>query len=350
MKRIAIFVLVFACLAAHAFAQAGLQPVAVVNLTRSEPITVGQLRAEVERMERALNQPLNGQQRRQILDEMINERLVLQAAERDRVTVTENEINQHMNLLRTQLAQAMGRPPTDAEFAAAIRSETGLDLPAFREQTRRALIHQNYLLTQQRALFENIRPPTEAEINAMFELTRAQLVMPEMVRLSMIMVPYGPDAASRTRARQQADAFAREIGNNAGAFNEVVARSRLPTSDFQGGDFGFLPRNIEAAQQMGQHFVNTAFGLGLNGISGVIEGPPGMGYLIIKATELHAMRNLGLNDPIQPGTQMTVRNHIANVIMQDRQEAAFRQAVHALHTELRAGGRTFQVFEANLNW
>jgi len=350
MKSVVFLILGSILLVVPVFGQAGLQPAAVVNLIRSEPITVGQLRTEVERMERALRQPLNGQQRREVLDAMINERLILQAAERDRITISENELNQHINQLRSQMVPMLGRQPTDAEFATAVRNQTGLEIPAFREQARRQLTQQNYLFTQKRSLFESVRPPTDTEVVSMFELTRSQFVRPDTVRLSMIQVPYGPDAASRTRARTQIDNFAREIGTSASRFNEVVVRSQAPNSGFQGGDFGFMPRNLEAVQRVGQDFVNLAFSLRPGEISRVIAGPPGSGYQLIKVTEIHAMRSLELDDILQPGTPITVRTYIANVMMQDRQQTVFMQAANELHTELRAGGRTFQVFEANLNW
>jgi hypothetical protein len=281
---------------------------------------------------------------------MINERLVLQAAERDRVIISDNELNQHIGQIRAQMAPALGRQPTDAEFATAVRGQTGLEMPAFREQTRRQLTQQNYLFTQKRGMLENIRPPAEAEIVSMFELTRSQFVRPDTVRLSMIQVPFGADAAARTRARQQIDGLAREIGTSAARFNEAVARSQAPGSGFVGGDFGFMPRNLEAAQRMGQPFVNAAFELRPGGISRVLEGPPGSGYQIIMVTESHAMRSLELDDILHPGSPITVRAYIANIMMQERQMQALAQAVQELHSELRAGGRTFQVFEANLNW
>jgi parvulin-like peptidyl-prolyl isomerase len=279
---------------------------------------------------------------------MINERLMLQAAERDRVNITDNELNQHINQLRSQMVPMLGRQPNDAEFATAVRNQTGLELPAFREQTRRELTMQRYLFTQKQPLLESVRPPTEAEIVSMFELTRSQFVRPETVRISMIQVPYGENAAARTRARQQIDGFAREIGQNADRFNEVVVRSQAPNSGFMGGDVGWLPRNLEAVQSMGQEFVSLAFGLRPGEISRVVQGQ--IGYQIIKVTEFHSMRNLGLDDIFQLGTPVTVRAFIANGMMQDRQMAVFSQAVQELHDELRAGGRTFQVHEANLNW
>jgi hypothetical protein len=351
MKRIALLGLFSSCFALGLFAQqANLQPAAVVNLTRSEPISVGQLREEVARMETALGQSLNAQQRREVLDAMINERLVLQAAERDRVTVTDNELNNNINQLKTQMVQAIGRQPTDAEFAAAVKSQTGLDMPAFREQSRRQLIQQNYLLSQKRSIMESITAPTEAEISSTFELHRTQFIRPETVRISAIMVPFGQDAASRTRAREQIDGFAQEIGTSASKFAEVAARSKTANSGFQGGDFGFMPRSPEAVQRFGQAFVNAAFALRSGGISGVIEGLAGSGFWLLNVTETLAMKNLELDDIVQPGTNVTVRAYIGNMMMQEKQMDAFARAVDELHTELRDGGRTFQVFDANLNW
>ena len=349
MKRMAILVSLCLVPVAAAVGQSGLQNVAVVNLTRSEPITVNQLRTEVNRMGTALGQALTPQQRREVLDAMINERLVLQAAERDRVQVTDNELNQHIAGLRAQMVPMLGRQPTDAEFTNAVRTQTGLEMGEFREQTRRQLIQQNYLLSQKRTLLETITAPTDREIVSMFELTRSQFVRPETVRLSVIQIPYGQDAAARTQARTLADSLAREIGTSAARFNEVMARAQTPNSGFQAGDFGFLPRNLEAVQRLGQEFVTLAFSLRSGQISGVIEGPLGSGYQILLATETHSMRNLELDDIAQLGSTVTVRAYISNMIMQDRQMTTFTKAVEELHTELRAGGRTFQIFEANLN-
>jgi hypothetical protein len=62
------------------------------------------------------------------------------------------------------------------------------------------------------------------------------------------------------------------------------------------------------------------------------------------------MKSLELNDIIQPGERMTVREYITSGLNYQRQMAVLAQASEELATELRAGGRTFQVIERNLNW
>lgn len=347
MKRVLLTVFLCALGGLTAFAQSDLQPAAIVNLVKSEPITVKQLRTEVERMEKGSGRPLNADERRQVLDVMINEKLALQAAERDKITVSENEINQQFQQLRAGMVQAIGRQPTDAEFATAVRNETGLEVPAFREQFRRQLILQKYLLSKKQNLLESIKAPTEAEITEFYNNSKAEFVRPDTVRFSMIQVNYGSDAASKAKAKELADKLFREIGASPAKFDEAVLRSQAPNSGYHAGDGGFLPRNMEAQQVVGPDFINTAFNLKQGEVSKLMEGA--LGYQIIKVTETYAMKNLELDDIFQLGSRFTVRDFIGNSLLQQRQQEILAKASQELVTELREG-KTFQVFEKNLTW
>jgi len=346
MKHLSLVILAL-FIAVSGFSQANLQPAATVNLIKTEQITVGQLRTEVERMEKAASRTLTREERRQVLDVIINERLVLQAAERDKVTLTENELNQQIQQLRAALAQQLGRQPTDAEFAQAVMNESGLDVSAFREQLRRQLIVQKYLMAKKGDLINSITKPTDAEILAEYNIRRSELVRPETIRFSMIQVPYGSDAASRTKARTLADSLIREIGTDPSKFDEVMQRSVAPNSGFQAGDAGYVPRNPEARQALGQNFIDAAFTLRQGQVSRVIEGQ--QGFQIIKVTENYAVKNLEMNDIIQLGTRITVRDYIGQFLLTQRQQAILVKASEELVSELRTN-RTFQVFEDRLNW
>ena len=348
MKRFISLFFLGLMLTALGFAQVDLQPVAIVRLTRSEPITVRQHRIEVERMENQLQRTLTSAERRQILDIMINEKLVLQAAERDRITVSDGEINQQLNQLRSNMAQTLGRQPTDAEFAQALRNETGLELPAFREELRKQTIIQRYMLEKQGNSFTNIPAPTEQEIVNVYNLRRTEFVRPETVRFSVIQVPYS-DAASKVRARGIADRLVREIGTNAARFDEAMLRGQPlnPNADYESGDGGYLPRNVQAQQIVGTEFMNAAFDLKQGEVSRLLENP--IAFHIIKITETYDQRNLVLDDIFQLGTRITVRDFIGNSILQERQQTAVERASQELVTELRRGN-PFQIIESNLNW
>ena len=278
---------------------------------------------------------------------MINERLAIQAAERDRGTVSENELNQQIQQLRAGMVQSIGRQPTDAEFAQAIQNETGYEVQAFRDQIRRQLIVQKYLQFKKQPLFESIRAPTAQEITNAYNLTKAQLVRPETVRFSMIQVLYGADAAAKTRAKELADRLFREIASNASKFDEVAARGQSPNSGYQAGDGGYLPKTMATQQIVGQDFMDTAFALRQGQVSKLIEGL--RAYQIIKVTETFPMKNLEMEDIFQLGTRMTVKDYINGSLLQQRQQAVLAQASQELVAELRTGD-TFQIVESNLPW
>ncbi|MDR0568539.1 MAG: peptidyl-prolyl cis-trans isomerase [Spirochaetaceae bacterium] len=344
MKRVVSAVWFGLVAAALGFAQTDLQPAAIVRLTKSEPISVKQLRTEVELMEKQSGKVLTAAERRQVLDVMINERLAIQAAERDKVTLSENEINQQIQQLRSILVQQLGRQPTDAEFALAVRNETGLEVPAFREQLRRQLLVQKYLQFKKGTLLSSIKTPTEAEILNTYNLAKTNFVRPETIRFSMIMVPFGSD---KNKARDLANRLIQEIGSNPSKFDEAVVKGQSPTAGYKAGDGGYLPRMIQAQQAVGPEFMNTAFALKQGEVSKAIETP--QGYVIIKVTETHIQKNLDLDDIFQLGTRMTVRDYIGNMLMQQQQQEVLKKASDELIEELRRGN-PFQIMENNLKW
>ncbi|GBU28373.1 membrane protein [Treponema sp. R8-4-B8] len=346
MKQI-LFLLLAIFIAIPAFSQSALQPAATINLTKTEAITVGQLRTEVERMEKASGKTLSKAERLQVLDVIINERLVLQAAERDRIVVTENEINQQMQQLRSALAQQLGRQPTEAEFAQAIKKESGLDVQAFREQLRKQFIVQKYLMAKKGDIINGVKIPTDEEILSEYTLMKNELVRPETIRCTVIQIAYGADAASRTKAKNLADSLLKEINNDPAKFDEVAQRSVTPNSGYQAGDAGYLPRNQEARNLLGQNFMDIAFNLKQGQVSRLIEGKDA--YQIIKVTENYAGKQLELTDILQFGTRITVRDYIGQGLLSQRQQAALKQASEELVKELRAG-KTFQIYENNINW
>jgi parvulin-like peptidyl-prolyl isomerase len=346
MKRI-LFVLLTLIMAIPAFSQSALQTAATVNLTKTESITVGQLRTDVERLEKAAGKTLSKSERLEVLDTMINERLVIQAAERDKIMVTENEVNQQIQQLRSALAQQIGRQPTEAEFSQAVKSESGLDVQTLKDQLRRQLIVQKYLMAKKGDLINSIKTPTDQEIQNEYILLRGKLVRPETIRCSMIQISYGSDAAARTKAKTLADSLVREINNDPAKFDEVAQRSVTPNSGYQAGDAGYIPRNPEARNLLGQTFLDIAFGLKQGQVSRLIEGKDA--YQIIKVTENYTEKQLELTDILQFGTRVTVRDYIGQGLLNQRQQAILKQASEELVKELRTG-KTFQIFENNINW
>jgi parvulin-like peptidyl-prolyl isomerase len=361
MKRLCILLLA-AFTGGILSAQSDLQPAAIVRLTKSEPITVKQWRAEVEKLawpqlaqrlgRQPTSQELSGavqrvsqEEKRQVLEMMINERLALQAAERDKISVSEGEVNQHLQQLRAGMEERIGRAPTEAEFALAVRNETGLDVPAFREQRRRQLIVQKYLFSKKQDKIDAVKPLSDAEILNIYTLEKKRFAWDETVRYSMITVPFS-DAASKIKAKETADRLVREIGSNPAKFDEAVLKGRAPNAGYEAADERYLPQTAEAQNEVGAEFMETAFSLKQGEVSRLLEA--GGGYRLIKITGTYHQKFLDLDDIYQPGDQITVRQYIGQSVYMRQYQQAMAAAQEELVTELRKGN-PFQVMEANLN-
>jgi len=285
---------------------------------------------------------------------MIDEELLFQAAERDRgsavvwSSVLSNageRIDQYILQLRDNLAQQLGRPATEAEYAQAVMNESGLDTNAFRTQLIKQLLVQEYILSRREDQIRSVREPTEAEITSVFNNARSDFVRPEIVLASMIQVPYGANATTRAAARTLAESLLREI--NTSGFDQIVMRSVRPDSGYQAGNLPYIPRNNDAIVTLGQTFVDAAFSLRPGQVSGIIEGP--QGFQIINVKEYYPLAVLELDDIIQPGSQVTVRAQIRQAIHAQRQQEAFNQAKREIVFEIKTA-RTYTLHENNIRW
>jgi parvulin-like peptidyl-prolyl isomerase len=352
MKQFISLALIFFAISTAVFAQTDLQPAAIVRLTKSEAITVKQFRTEVDNFQKSSGQVLSREQQRQLLDSMIDRKLIMQAADRDRLLVTENEVNQQIQQYRTSLSQQLGKQATEAEFATAIRQQTGMEIPAFKEQIRQQMVLQKYILTKKDALIKTLKEPSETDIVNFYNMNKAQFIRPDTVRFSMIQIRFVDqagrvDTSAKTKAKDLGDRLIREIGSNPSKFDEAVTKGQAPSAGYQAGDGVYLERTAQSQQRVGTDFINIAFGLKQSEVSRLIESPTA--YHIIKVTGTYEQKFLILDDILQLGTSVTVRQYIANGLYQQRQQELLDQATKEVSTELRKGN-PFQIYENNLTW
>ena len=132
MKKILLAVSLLFSFAICAFSQADLQPLVVVKLNKSETITLRQLRSRVEMYQRQNNvQTFSVNQKKEILDAMIDEKLITQAAVKAGLQLTDTQVNQYF---LKSLSQQVGRQVTESEFAEIVKAQTNLSLDDFMKQ------------------------------------------------------------------------------------------------------------------------------------------------------------------------------------------------------------------------
>jgi parvulin-like peptidyl-prolyl isomerase len=128
------------------FAQLIDKPVATVKLSKFEVISVKQFRQQLEDLEERTKNKLSTNDRRKLLDLLINEMLITQDAAMENITVTQGEISSRIALARQTggMGLNLNRELTEQEFKQLLR-QSGLTWEEYVEQLEKAILQQKYV-------------------------------------------------------------------------------------------------------------------------------------------------------------------------------------------------------------
>ena len=180
-----------------------------------------------------------------ILERLVNEELVVQAASRDTtIIVTAEEVNQTAD---EQLRSARARFPSESEFNTELLRSGFQSSAEFRrflgEQARRQFMRDRYIeALKNREVIKTVNP-TEAEMRDFFEAQKGQIGRrPASISFKQIVVTPQPSPAAKQVAFARADSIARAL--RAGGDFAAAARrfSQDSGSAVQGGDLGWQRR------------------------------------------------------------------------------------------------------------
>jgi len=138
MRRIGLAILIiFTILNGALWAEVIGETVATVNLTRTEGITARQVDkklAEIRNMSTQTGIQPDKITREQVLDSLISEVLIKQAAERDGIRVQQEDIDRLVNQQKRQVEAQMGQQLSDREFQSIVSQETGYSWQEYRQR------------------------------------------------------------------------------------------------------------------------------------------------------------------------------------------------------------------------
>jgi hypothetical protein len=388
--------------------------VAELTLTKKEVIYVKQLQIEVERRAKMQEIPPEVSPldlRRMVLDAMVSERLVLQAAEQAGITSLPAELEQRIQMVRA----SAGRTVTDQEFTEGIEKQYGMNYSVFQTYLREDLVRQKYIeqyivqqaekvkagasitdqdidveiqgvkdelaaqagraptdeefnnfIRQQGMDLTSLRGqvrrqlmvqkylismvggnPSDKEIQTVYDQYKAQFVRPNTISFDWIRIPFGSTTAARTAARSRAEEMARKIGSNTSVFNEESAIAETANNSGAFRYVQLIPEDPRIQQVFGVNFIDKALPLAENAVSGVIEGR--QGFFIIKVTRKYRQANLGLDDIYRWGNPATVRDVISSQLMQQALTNGASVVTNTLAEELRKEG-SVTIHENLLAW
>ncbi len=338
MKRLAICLSLLVALAGSTFAQADLTPLVVVKLNKSETITLKKLKNRVETYKKQTNQAsFSVDQKKEILNAMVDELLIVHAAQKEGLSITDTQVNQYF---LASLSQQVGHQVTEAEFTEIVKKNTGLKLDDFmlqqvgmnvsdyKDYLKNQLLAQQYVLSKKQDEIKKVAP-TDDEIRSFYEMNKANFVQSDMLKLFLVVAPKGDNAEAAKAKIQQ---VRNDLNAKKTNFDKIKADS-LKDKIYQGGDL-LISKTAQHAKTLGISYneLLELFGRDIGYTSDVNETENDYQFYVIR--QKYAAKMLGLSDLVQPETTLTVYDYIRSNLTQQKQSQALVQAVNDLTKSL----------------
>ncbi len=261
----------------------------IVAIVGDTPIPQSVLdQQELTFLQQGGQEPTNPEERQRLRGELlkaiIDQELLIQAAERDTlIMVTEEEIQAAVDEIVRNLRN---RYPSMLDLQNELQQVGFVDLDDYRvwlgEQQRRELLQEAILQELQSTGEIENRPPTDDELRTYYEANREQFgTRPATVSFRQIVVFTKPDTAALAEALIEADSVRRKLRDGADFAEMARIHSDDPASKDMGGALGWFRRG----QGMQRDFEEAAFRLQPGFISIPIYTPFGFHLIEVMRSE-----------------------------------------------------------------
>lgn len=338
MRRFVIVCALLSCLPLSLMAQADLQVLAIVKLNGRASIYVKQVRSRVDLYEKQIQKGLSVDDRKKILDTIIDEKLILQAAEKSGVSVPESEVDQYF---LQSMSQQVGRNITETELNDIIKrqfnmslddylkQQFGMSLSEYKDRLRTTLIAQRYVVSQRQKELQGVTPSDE-EIRAFYGMNEDKFVQNEMLKMLIVNVPKGDKAeAARAKVNEVLNGYkSKKITRD-----QMLLKGKTPAEGYNAVE-AYVNKNEVSAAQLGVSMkgLSEIFDRSKGYISEIFDNPTGFQFYVIE--DKYGKKFLEISDVLQPGSNVTVYEYIKGGLTQQKQSAYLQQALDEIAKSL----------------
>lgn len=289
-----------ALIAVLAFSVVGCSDKNVAARVNGEDITVDELNKQVEQLKQQYPQMFEGVDgegrlldfKQRLLDNLINQKLVTQAAEEKGIKVTDADLKKQVDQLKTGFTDTK-------QFEAALKS-AGYTVDTLESQVREQLLTQK--------LIESLAAEgsaSDAELKAYYDKNEEQFYQKAAKRVSHILF--------KPEDKAQAEQALKEIEDGAEFSSEAKKYSTDTATAAKGGDLGW-PNTPFVAE-----FQAAVDELKVGETSKLVKTP--YGWHIIKVTEEREAKQQKFDE---------VKDQITQVLVQQRRADAYQEFIDAL--------------------
>ena len=242
--------------------------------------------------------------RRQVLDQLIDEKLVLAEAKRQAVTVPDADIAKQVDQAVNDVKQRLG---SDAAFAQQLQAENLTEArlrDKYKAEVQRNMVAQRLV---QKTFPRKPVPPAEAE--AYFSAHKDKFPkVPGELRLSVIQLPPTPDSIALLQGKAKAEALRKRIVAGEKFAKVAADASEDPSSAKSGGDLGFfMPGQMEPAIEA------AAFSQPLNQLSKPIRSA--YGWHLVEALERDTVKTMAGRDSVDAAGKPVLEAHARHILI-----------------------------------
>ena len=330
MRKIILTFLIFFGLTGAVFAQTDLQVLAVAKYDGSESITVKQLKNYCEIKAKQIGRKLTVDEKKQVLEALIQEKLILQAAGKAGISIPASAIDDYFI---QNMSLQVGAQVTEKELNDMIvkskgitldqllYNQTGMNVADYKSYLKNQLIMQQYIVQQKKDDIQKVTV-SDAEVRNFYEGKKTQFVQTDMLKLFIAIVPKGtnPDAA-----KNKCNDLLNKYKTKKMTSDQIVAQSKTDSTPYQAGEM-LVPKTESSAVGLGMEYNNLLwlFDQSEGYVSDLNETSTDYRFIVI--IKKYKAKMLGLNDEAQPESKVTVYDYIKQVLLQQKQMEFVQQA------------------------